>query len=214
MTKTVECNNCSKKFPRVLSQVKDKNFCSYDCFYNYKRSLRLIVCTVCSRKYKPHYKHQKYCSNECSGIGRKGKTRSSKEVVCDICSKKFMRYNYLMKDRNFCSYECYHKSDRIYSRATWTVYKDIKFRSTYEAECAEIMDNYGVEWIYEPKRFKLGWTTYMPDFYLPEFNIYLEVKGWMMKEAQMKIDSFRALNYNLVIVRKEDLMVMSTRVGD
>ena len=79
------------------------------------------------------------------------------------------------------------------------------------------MDQFGVEWQYEPRRFNLGWTTYMPDFYLPEFNIWLEVKGWMMEEARKKIESFRSMGYSLTIVTKEQLVetskFLSTRVG-
>lgn len=47
-------------------------------------------------------------------------------------------------------------------------------------------------WQYEPRRFKLSWCTYLPDFYLPELDVWVEIKGYMTEEAQRKIDSFRS----------------------
>ena len=44
------------------------------------------------------------------------------------------------------------------------------------------MDKWNIKWEYEPHRFLLEIegekTYYTPDFYLPEFNLYHEVKGW------------------------------------
>ena len=61
-------------------------------------------------------------------------------------------------------------------------YKDIHFRSSWESKCAGYLDTAGVKWEYEPHVFTLiidnKETTYRPDFYLPEFGIYYEVKGW------------------------------------
>ena len=68
---------------------------------------------------------------------------------------------------------------------------DTFFRSSWEANIARIFNHYQIEWIYEPKRFKLSsQKTYTPDFYLPKYNIYVEVKGWWRDDAKIKYNLF------------------------
>ena len=61
-----------------------------------------------------------------------------------------------------------------------------------EGVFARELDRAGIAWQYEPRRFKLSWCTYLPDFYLPELDVWVEIKGYMTEEAQRKIDSFRS----------------------
>lgn len=69
-----------------------------------------------------------------------------------------------------------------------------------EGVFARELDSVEIEWLYEPKRFKLSWCTYLPDFYLPEFDIWVEVKGYMSPEAQQKINTFRRETSKTLIV--------------
>ena len=58
-----------------------------------------------------------------------------------------------------------------------TVYRGYKFRSRLEARYAVFLDTLGLEYAYEHEGFNLGalgW--YLPDFYLPLFDCYAEVK--------------------------------------
>ena len=58
-----------------------------------------------------------------------------------------------------------------------TEYKGILFRSRLEARVALFFDKAGIEWVYEPDRVVNGDSEYNPDFYLPELDDYVEVKG-------------------------------------
>lgn len=59
-----------------------------------------------------------------------------------------------------------------------TEYAGCRFRSRLEARWAVFFDHAGIEWQYEPERFGLsGGRTYLPDFYLPECDTWVEVKG-------------------------------------
>ena len=79
-----------------------------------------------------------------------------------------------------------------------------------EGVFAKALDEGGIEWVYEPRRFKLSWTTYCPDFYLPEFNIWVEVKGYMTDQALAKIETFRRETGKcLVVVRQHELPSLS-----
>ena len=72
------------------------------------------------------------------------------------------------------------------------LYKGIKFRSTYEVRFAKMLDRNGVQYQYEIKTFDLGDTTYTPDFYLPDYRLWCEVKGWMTPSAERKLKRFRS----------------------
>lgn len=72
-------------------------------------------------------------------------------------------------------------------KAIETRYAGCHFRSRLEARWAVFFDTMGIEWQYEPERFGLGQTmeeeqrciqrSYLPDFYLPKSETWVEVKG-------------------------------------
>ena len=68
------------------------------------------------------------------------------------------------------------------------------FRSTWEANFARILNVKGIDWQYEPKRFKFSDCTYLPDFYLPKFNTWIEVKGYMSDLSLKKINLFKEIS--------------------
>lgn len=81
---------------------------------------------------------------------------------------------------------------RIPTRGKPGVHAGVRMRClNSEGVFARELDRAGITWLYEPQRFRLSWCTYLPDFYLPEFDIWVEVKGYMSEEAQRKVDTFR-----------------------
>lgn len=63
-------------------------------------------------------------------------------------------------------------------KAIETVYNGYKFRSRLEARWAVFFDAAGIKYEYEPQGFEMDdGTRYLPDFYLPELDVYAEVKG-------------------------------------
>jgi len=58
-----------------------------------------------------------------------------------------------------------------------TDYKGCHFRSRLEARWAMLFDGLGMPWEYEVERFDVGSLgSYLPDFWLPEWKCYAEVK--------------------------------------
>lgn len=58
-----------------------------------------------------------------------------------------------------------------------TIYAGTRFRSRLEARVAAGLDRIGASWQYEPEAFAIGnGTGYLPDFYLPKCDTWLEVK--------------------------------------
>jgi len=58
-----------------------------------------------------------------------------------------------------------------------TEYRGVKYRSRTEARWAVFLDECQVSFTYEPEGFDLGGEWYLPDFWIPSANVWLEVKG-------------------------------------
>ena len=58
-----------------------------------------------------------------------------------------------------------------------TEYNGLKFRSRLEARWAVFFDNAKIDYEYEPEGYEdEKGKRYLPDFYLPDFDLYVEVK--------------------------------------
>ncbi|MGH9425170.1 MAG: hypothetical protein ACRD2L_02535, partial [Terriglobia bacterium] len=60
--------------------------------------------------------------------------------------------------------------------------RKVTFAHPSEEEFAKILDFYQIEWQYEPKTFAVRWDgdgkvieSFTPDFYLPDYNFYIEL---------------------------------------
>ena len=71
-------------------------------------------------------------------------------------------------------------------KAIETVYKGYRFRSRLEARYAVMFDALGFEWQYEPEGFDLGeMGYYLPDFFLPKLNVWIEIKGGKATDIEL-----------------------------
>jgi hypothetical protein len=74
---------------------------------------------------------------------------------------------------------------------------NIPMRSGYEVAYAHYLDAKGVVWQYEPMTFYIGPSksyhgkTYTPDFYLPIYRTYVEIKGRYPRADQAKVAAFK-----------------------
>lgn len=76
----------------------------------------------------------------------------------------------------------------------------VKMRSTWEAATADHLTELGLSWFYEPQTFKLTDTvSYKPDFYIPDLDLYIEVKGRLKEEDLSKVDIFKSSGYNILL---------------
>lgn len=90
------------------------------------------------------------------------------------------------------------KQSNPYSRTKSGKRKDLNntyFRSSWEANIARYYNYLGIKWEYEPKTFIFqnitrGSVSYTPDFYLPDEDKWIEVKGWMDSKSKTKLKRF------------------------
>ncbi len=66
-------------------------------------------------------------------------------------------------------------------KAIETEYNGYKFRSRLEARWAVFFDALGIEYEYENEGYDLGGVRYLPDFWLPRLDLWVEVKGERLK---------------------------------
>ncbi len=65
------------------------------------------------------------------------------------------------------------------------------FRSMWEYAYAEYLDAQGIGWAYESHTFILSdGTAFIPDFWIPSRNEWVEIKGYLRDDAAQKIEAF------------------------
>lgn len=84
-------------------------------------------------------------------------------------------------------------------------YNDTFFHNSWEVIVAKWLDKKKIKWEYEKHSFiRPNGKRYIPDFYLPEKKIYLEVKGYFYKGSAEKMNDFVNMGNTLFIVTKID----------
>ncbi len=78
--------------------------------------------------------------------------------------------------------------------------ESVIFNHSSEEEFARILDFYGIKWLYEPRTFPLEWDedgnvveAFSPDFYLPDFNLFIELTTQRQKLVWKKNKKVRRL---------------------
>jgi hypothetical protein len=81
-------------------------------------------------------------------------------------------------------------------------------RSGWENEMIKLLSDLGIRYEYEPKRFyfKSEKESYLPDFYLPDYKVFIEVKGWYDERSQRRTKLFlkEYPQYGLVLYSEKD----------
>ncbi len=77
---------------------------------------------------------------------------------------------------------------------------EVKFAHHSEMEFARLLDFYDIKWLYEPRSFDIAWDRagnpvqkFRPDFYLPAFNLYIELTTLSQKLVTKKNRKIRLL---------------------
>jgi len=137
------------------------------------------------------------------------------------CKKVFLRECWVK--RKFCSNKCAMEviggkpTSPKAARGKAGIRKDISetiyFYSRWEANIARLFNYLGIKWIFQPKTFDLGSQNYTPDFYLPDYNIYIEVKNFLWKYSKIRDRKFRKLypNIKLILLLKKNYLELERK---
>lgn len=209
---------CKRKECRNFFEITPSNpkiYCSHRCS------------AIATNKGKIQSKETKLKIGRAS-VGRKSPFKGILKtprinVVCNNikCGKIFLAEQY--RNRKYCSNACAmiitggRPTSPKASKGKGGIRKDISgeiyFYSRWEANYARLLNYLKVKWEYAPKTFDLGTQNYTPDFYLPESNLYIEVKNFMWKYSKIRDDKFRKLypNIKLQLLLKEDYLKLQNK---
>ena len=101
----------------------------------------------------------------------------------------------------------------------------VTFAHRSERQFAQLLDFYQIEWQYEPKSFDLEWDKdgnvikrFTPDFYLPAYDLYIEITTLNQKLVTKKNRKVRRLrelypDINCKIFYQRDYLSLVTKYG-
>jgi hypoxanthine phosphoribosyltransferase len=99
------------------------------------------------------------------------------------------------------------------------------FAHPAEADFARLLDFYRIAWAYEPRCFPIVWSDrgepiefFTPDFYLPEYNLYVEVTVLRPKLQTRKNRKVRLLREShpevrIKLLNRRDVERLLSRIG-
>lgn len=88
-------------------------------------------------------------------------------------------------------------------KAIETVYNGYRFRSRLEARWAVFFDALGIDYQYEKEGFELKAGRYLPDFWIPDWQRWIEIKPEMRWDRDVLLkcaDLARATGYGVFLV--------------
>ncbi len=102
---------------------------------------------------------------------------------------------------------------------------EISFAHASERQFARLLDFYQIEWDYEPRSFDLEWDEdgavtqqFTPDFYLPAWDLYIEITTMNQKLVTKKNRKVRRLqelypDVKCKIFYQRDYLSLVTKYG-
>lgn len=187
------CKNCGKSFQREMylnGKYNRSEYCNKECYNEYfEREKRYIPpkgkCKYCNGDVEPRRKKSgqywvpEYCCNEHFELAMQSKFPYKEEVeyICEICGTPFtVKTNPKTRKvsiRKYCSDECYRIGYNL------NKYKTLKKKygdnllpviSKINIEFSKELNNYNIKHLLE-----YNVSGYFYDFYLPEYNILIEI---------------------------------------
>lgn len=199
------CENCGTKHEGIYGSGR---FCSSKCARGFstkakrkeinekvsiklkkEKVIHLLTCGVCNKSFEA-IRLKKTCSKECAnkiqiGVNKKGNYKNNGGLRDGGGKSKQIEYvNWLNQSMKL---------------------------NKEEIEVAKILDIFRLEWTRNTKGFnyitKDGKNRkFYPDFYIKDFNLYLEYKGWLIDEMRHKMsDCLIRNNIKLLIVVGNDI---------
>ncbi len=97
-----------------------------------------------------------------------------------------------------------YTKNNVVGRVKNIEYNGIKLKGSWELIFAKWLDSNNIVWKHEYKSFEYEWNgtrLYFPDFYLPDLDFYVEVKGYETERDRCK---WKVVN-NLIVLKKKDI---------
>ncbi len=173
---------CSVKCARGFS-TKEKRSLINEKLKKVDKKTHSNTCVICNSIFTHKRKTIKTCSGKCLKDLRALKIQSN--VVC-------MNGGYRKGSGR-------GKSGWYESKIAGLVYLD----SSYEFAYAKYLDKNNIQWVRNTKRFYYNDKNYyIPDFFLTEENLYIEIKGYSTAKDKLKWESVE----NIKVLFRNDVL--------
>jgi len=193
-----EIRKCIRKGCKNTFKVKTfdpKKFCSQSCAAIYRNYLRGPMSLGQKRKISFALAGKKYPDRQ----GRILVPRLNKK--CQRCGKNFETTRW--QNHQYCGTNCAikdvgsrptsPKAVRAISGIRPDIHPSMYFYSRWEANFARILNLLKIKWVFQPEAFDLKFQKYTPDFYLPEYDLYVEIKNFLSDYSARRDKAFRKL---------------------
>jgi len=202
----MNCKYCEKKCKNNLSRAAHQNHCKNNPdkldytgknnpSYGIKRENQY---TKAKRLGLPKPKMSEESRKKISV----GAIKAAKKYWSDPNNKK--RQSEIMKEA-VLKYPDSYSASNVSGRAKITEYNGIKLKGSWELETAKYLDRENIKWTNSiepiPYEWNDNWHLYFPDFYLSDYDIYLEVKGYERERDRCKWKSID----NLIIIKLKEI---------
>lgn len=213
-----KCKNCGKNFEALKSD--NRKFCNKSCSVSYNNKRRIITDDHRNNTSKSLRSY----INKNGKFGAQIKQKNGWYKECPICDGEFY-VTESTKDKIYCCRECYRNDeDGKYCKRKGGGYRKnstINHRSNFkgywmdsgsEREFAELLEENNIEWIknskkyfeYRDKNGKL--RKYYPDFYLPEYDYWVEIKS-KFYETEYLDDKLKAVGDNIEVMYHDEINI-------
>ena len=103
--------------------------------------------------------------------------------------------------------------------------ESVEFAHASERQFARLLDFYQIEWEYEPRSFDLEWDNegnvvqrFTPDFFLPQYDLYIEITTLNQRLVTRKNRKVRRLRerypeINCKVFYQRDYLSLVTKYG-
>lgn len=110
-----------------------------------------------------------------------------------ITPKRLKRYKTVIENTSKAVYK--RGSAYAHTKTGYRPDLDLVVRSGWEANVLRVLKSYNINYEFEPKKFvypvKRGNKSYIPDIYLSDTDEWIEIKGYLDKNSQVKLKRFK-----------------------
>ena len=195
-SETIMCPICNNYFTIPSNQKGKRKYCSVGCRVKAQTNGSFHPCPNCGkdvwqRASEKRDRRNIYCSASCrSTFTKTGVPRPDSSIR--------------MSGKNNPMYgkSPVHPNPIIYT----DIYgRKLTLKSSYELRFVKVLESVGLEFYYEPVRFEVDKGTYKPDFFIPKFGSYIEVKGWIRDVHHELVSEFITKYGDIKLVGKYEL---------
>lgn len=210
------CRQCGKEFEDYA--YRNRAFCSRDCTSDWLREnaadTKFRRWCPCGEEILENVYERKYCSPEHRRLyGQKRQTDPANYITfeCLNCGKEVTRRKKYSLAQKYCSNECSAKHNR--TKQHIVVEDAMVLDSPYEALFYGLMRLWKIPCERGDRGQAIsvngsGW--YCPDFYLPESDLWVEVKGFEEEDHRLRYACWRMSGKRLAVLRKGELHALRT----